>query len=408
MGEEYRPSPVRGLSRRQFLEYCATLAVVIGIGPLGTARVAEAIEAAVKLPLLVWSDFQECAGCTVALLQSTSPTPAQLILQQVSLAYQEVAMAAAGSDATKSFDEAMAAGAYWVIEGSVPEKLPGAFSVGGKDAAEILRANYARAKGVIAIGSCACFGNVQAHVPNPTGAMGVRAWLRGPGEIPDATVVNVARCPGNGEDLVATLVYILVNGTLPELDAQGRPLFLYSELIHDQCQRRAHFENGEFVERFGDEASRKRWCLYKVGCKGPVTYAPCGITKWNGRVSWCVNAGPCTGCSEDNFWNSLTPFGEPVPDVPIPGVHGTSAQTIGLGLAAVTAVGLGAHLVGQAVTGRLGTGGPEETEGATLREAGLIAPSPAHSEAAAPAAPPAAPPAPTPERPTDERGGDAS
>ena len=372
MDDRSAQSPIRGLSRRQFLEYCGVLATTIGLGQLGVARVAEALETAVKLPLLVWSDFQECAGCTVALLQSTAPTPAQLILQQVSLAYQEVAMAAAGADATKSFDQAMAAGAFWVIEGSIPEKLPGSFSVGGQSAQEIMKANYARAKGVIAIGSCACFGNVQAHVPNPTGAMGVRAWLRGPGGIPDATVINVARCPGNGEDLVATLVYILVNGRAPDLDEQGRPLFLYGTLIHDQCERRAHFDNGEFVERFGDEASRKRWCLYKMGCKGPVTYAPCGINKWNGRVAWCVNAGPCTGCSEDNFWNTLTPFNQPVPNVPIPGLHGTSAQTIGLGLAGLTAVGLGAHLVGQAVTGRLGTGGPQETEGATLRETGLI------------------------------------
>jgi hydrogenase small subunit len=30
-----------------------------------------------------------------------------------------------------------------------------------------------------------------------------------------------------------------------------------------------------FVIEFGDEGHRKGYCLYKVGCKGPETYANC-------------------------------------------------------------------------------------------------------------------------------------
>jgi len=355
-----RSSPIRGLERREFLKYCGTLAALIGVGQTGVAQVAQAIEAATKLPVVVWSDFQECLGCTVALLQSTAPTPAQLILQQISLAYNEAAMAAAGFGAEKSFNDAFIEGTYWVIEGSVPNEMEGAFSVSGKSAQQILKENYAKAKGVIAIGSCACFGNVQAREPNPTGAMGIGDWLRGPGGIPDAAVVNLPRCPGHGEDLVATLVYILVNGALPELDAASRPVFLYGQTIHENCERRGHFEAGEFVERFGDEGSRNRWCLYKMGCKGPVTHAPCGINRWNGRVSWCLHSGPCTGCSENNFWNDFSPLAAPVPNIPVPAVQGVSAQQIGVGMAAVTAVGLGAHFVGQVATGRLFKGGPAE------------------------------------------------
>lgn len=344
-------SPVAGLSRREFLTYCGSLAALIGLGESGVARVAAAIEQAVKRPVLVWSDFQECLGCTVALLQSTAPTPAQLILQQVSLAYNEAAMAAAGADAEKSFEDAFAEGAFWVIEGSVSEKIPGAIAIAGKTAGEILKEKYAKAKGVIAIGSCAAFGNVQARKPNPSGAMGVRDWLRGPGGIPDAAVINLPRCPGHGEDLVTVLTYILVNGKLPELDAAGRPVFLYGQTIHENCERRGHFEAGEFVEVFGDEGSAKRWCFYKVGCKGPVTYAPCAINRWNGRVSWCIHSGPCTGCSEDNFWNDFSPLASAVPNIPIPAINGVSAQTIGLGMAGATAVGLGAHFVARVATG---------------------------------------------------------
>jgi hydrogenase small subunit len=384
MGEFDESSPVRGLSRREFLTYCGQIAALIGLTELGVPKVAAAIEAAVKKPVLVWSDFQECLGCTVALLQATAPTPAQLILQQVSLAYDEAAMAASGFQAEKSFEDAFNEGTYWVIEGSVADQVPNAMAVGGKTSAEILKEFYPKAKGVIAIGSCACFGNVQAHVPNPTGAMGVRAWLRGPGGVPDAQVVNVARCPGHGDDLVATLVYILVYGKLPELDSQGRPLFLYAQTIHDTCTRRAHFEAGEFVEEFGDQGSLNGWCFYKVGCKGPVTYAPCAINRWNGRVSWCIYSGPCTGCSEDNFWNDFTPLIDPVPNIPVPAIQGVSAQTIGLGLTALTGVGIAAHFVGQAATGRLFKGGemdkPSDSQRQRSGEAAVDQPEPKGGE----------------------------
>jgi hydrogenase small subunit len=365
-----RSSPIQGLSRRDFVKYCGTVAALIGAGPMGVTKVAEAVEQATKVPIVVWSDFQECLGCTIALLQATAPTPAQLILQQISLAYNEAAMAAAGKDAEKSFTQAFEQGAYWVIEGSIPDKIPGAIAIGGKNAGDIAKEFYPKAKGVIAIGSCASFGNVQAREPNPTGAMGVGAWLREKGGIPDAKVINLPRCPGHGDDLVATLVYILVNGKLPELDKAGRPLFLYSQTIHETCERRAHFEAGEFVEQFGDEGSLKRWCFYKVGCKGPVTYAPCGTNRWNGRVSWCIHAGPCTGCSEDNFWNDFSPLREAVPNVPVPAIQGISAQTIGVGLTAATGVGLAAHLVGQTVSGRLFKGGPEEEKSKGSRKGG--------------------------------------
>ncbi len=155
------------------------------------------------------------------------------------------------------------------------------------------------------------------------------------------------------------LTYILVNGKAPELDAEGRPLFLYGQTVHDNCQRRGHFELGEFVEVFGDEATAKEWCLYKVGCKGPVTYSPCGTTRWNGRISWCNAAGgPCIGCSEANFWDDLQPFTEQVPNWPTPGISGVSPQTIGVGLLGLTAVGLGVHAVAQVATGRAFKGGP--------------------------------------------------
>jgi hydrogenase small subunit len=357
-----RLSPFPGLSRRDFLKYCSTLAALIGVsGPTAVPRVASALEKLAKRPNVVWSLFQECLGCSINLLQSRKPDPAQLILRQISLNYHEAVMAAAGFQAEKSFRETVDSGDfYYIVEGAIATKIPHAMTVGGRTSMEIVKEAYQKAKGTICIGSCACYGNIQAAYPNPTGAKGVGDFLREEGGIPNAVVVNSPRCPGQAEDTVAILVYILVHGKIPPLDPIGRPLFLFGELIHDNCERRGHFDAGEFVEVFGDEASRKRWCLYKMGCKGPVTHAPCPINKWNGETSWPVQCGPCIGCAEPQFWDRLTPFYSRAPGIRIPG--DISPSQIGMGLGIAAGVGMAAHFVGQVVTGRLGKGGPREDE----------------------------------------------
>ncbi len=345
------------VSRREFLGYCGAIAALIGLGEAGAVDVAAALEKLAKRPSVVWSSFQVCTGCAISLLQSRTPTVAQLILQQISLDYQDNVMAPAGDAAEKSFQDALEAGDfYYVVEGSIPTKIPEAMSIHGRTGLEIAKEAYAKAKGTIATGSCATFGNVQASKPNPTGAKGVADALAEAG-VSDPVVINMPRCPGNGEDLIAALSYILVNGKLPPLDAEGRPEFLYGHLIHTDCFRRGHFEAGDYVESYNDPRIQEGWCLYKLGCKGPVTYAPCGVTMWNGHVSWCVHNAPCIGCSEAQFWDKLTPF-----DQQLAGVGGFPAQTIGEVIGVAAAVGIGAHLIGQAVTGRLGRGGPPEGE----------------------------------------------
>jgi [NiFe] hydrogenase small subunit len=110
---------------------------------------------------------------------------------------------------------------------------------------------------------------------------------------------------------VGTVVNYLLLGKLPELDDMGRPLFAYGKTIHDKCPRRSHFENEEFVEEFGSEEAAMGYCLYKMGCRGPETYNNCPTAKFNDGTSWPVEAGhPCIGCSQPNFWDTMTPFYE--------------------------------------------------------------------------------------------------
>ncbi len=82
----------------------------------------------------------------------------------------------------------------------------------------------------------------------------------------------------------------------------------YGESVHDLCERRKHFDAGEFAPSFDSEEARKGWCLYDLGCKGPSTMNNCPKARFN-DTNWPVGAGhPCIGCSEPDFWDDMTPF----------------------------------------------------------------------------------------------------
>ncbi len=105
----YVPSPVpwcegetlgenlasRGISRRQFLEFCGSLAAVLGLNSLMVPQLARALEA-VRRPSVVWIQLQECTGCVESVLRTAEPTIGDLVLDLVSLDYSHTLMAAAG------------------------------------------------------------------------------------------------------------------------------------------------------------------------------------------------------------------------------------------------------------------------------------------------------------------------
>ena len=156
----------------------------------------------------------------------------------------------------------------------------------------------------------------------------------------------------NVQNLTATIVHFLTFNAWPATDSLGRPLFAYGQLIHDQCERRAHFERGEFVLAWGDEASRKGWCLYKMGCKGPETYANCPTARFNDGTSWPVKAGHgCVGCTMPGFWDQMSPFYRRLPTVP-PFATDVTADQIGLGLVGVVTGLTAVHAAGSYVRKR--------------------------------------------------------
>ena len=208
------------------------------------------------------------------------------------------------------------------------------------------------AAATLAVGACAWDGGFVDF--GPTGAVGVQD------AVPDADVVNLGGCPHNAANTVAVLVHYLTFGEMPALDRYNRPLFAYGDTIHDQCERRAYYDAGLFVEEWGDEGHRKGYCLYKMGCKGPSATYNCPNVRWNDGTSWPVQAGHgCIGCAAPQFWSQMTPFYGRLPDVSGFGVD-TTAEKVGLAAVVAVAGASAAHGLGKVVqhAGEHGRGEP--------------------------------------------------
>jgi hydrogenase small subunit len=287
------------VSRRNFLKFCGMMAVSMGLPAAFGENIAAAAAKAKQRPPVIWLHGQECTGCTESLLRSTHPTVENLILDLISLDYHETLNAGAGKQAENALRQSMSdnKGKYiLVVEGATPVKDGGIYcKVGGRPFIDILKEAGSQAAAVIAIGSCAAWGGIQSAAPNPTGAMGTQEVLK------NKTVVNIPGCPPNAYNFLSTVLHFLTFKKLPALDALNRPVFAYGKLIHENCERRAHFDAGRFAERFGDEAHRNGYCLYKLGCKGPLTHANCPSILFcdAGSGAWPVGTGhPCFGCTE--------------------------------------------------------------------------------------------------------------
>ena len=330
----------RGVSRRNFLKFCSVMTASLALPASLMGQIAEAMEADNRPPV-IWVEFQGCTGDSEAFLRANQPTAAEIILDYLSIDYHETIMAAAGHQAEEAKHNTIKKykGKYIaVVEGSIPMADNGVYcTIAGNSALNIAREVCGNAAATIAVGSCASFGGIPAAAPNPTGAVSVSR------AVPEVTVINLPGCPLNAENLTATIVHFLTFGKLPATDQLGRPKFAYGKRIHDNCERRAHFDAGQYAEKFGDPGHRQGWCLYKLGCKGPETFHNCPTVRYNEGLSWPVQSGHgCIGCSEPQFWDAMSPFYRRLSQVPGFGIEAT-ADKIGIGLAAATTAAFAAH-----------------------------------------------------------------
>jgi hydrogenase small subunit len=295
----------RGVSRRSFLKFASYTASIMALPPTAATAIAQGLESA-RRQSVIWLSFQECTGCTESITRASSPSIEDLIFDFISLDYHHTLQNASGHAAEAAREQAMEEnkGKYIVVvDGSVPLKDDGIYStIAGITNLQMLEETVKDAFAVIAVGSCATFGGIPGANPNPTGAEAIDKIVH---EInPDMPVINISGCPPIPEAMTGTIAYLLSFGEIPQLDHLGRPKAFFGEAIHDRCYRRPFYEKGLFARSFDDEGARQGWCLYEVGCKGPVTYNACATLKWNGGVSFPIQSGHgCLGCSEPGFWD---------------------------------------------------------------------------------------------------------
>jgi quinone-reactive Ni/Fe-hydrogenase small subunit len=337
----------KGVTRRDFMKWAGSITTMLMLPMSFTPLVAKAAELADRLPI-IWLHMAECTGCSESLLRTDSPSIDALIFDYISLEYHETLMAAAGWQAEYNLEHAIQKhkGQYiLMVEGGIPFGENAHFlTVGGqgKTGEENAKEAAEHAAAIFAIGTCSSYGGVQAAIPNPTGAVALS-------KVTNKTVINVPGCPPSEKNIVGSLIYYILYGNLPALDAYNRPKWAYGTRIHDACERRGHFDAGEFVEEFGDEGAKNGYCLYKVGCKGPYTFNNCSKNKFNSHTSWPIQAGHgCIGCSEPDFWDTMGPFEEPVAnrlyDTVFKGLGAdATADKIGVGLLTVTGIGIAVH-----------------------------------------------------------------
>ncbi len=254
-----------------------------------------------KVPI-IWLELSDCSGNSEAFIKSTNPAIEELIFKYISLDYHELLMSASGKESETILEDIITTqkGEYiLIVEGAVPLAMDGKYlRIGGATGVELLKKCAKDAALVLAVGSCAFDGGVVAAAPNPTGAVGVSEALG------RSDVINISGCPTNPTNIVGTLLSYIMFEELPPLDKFNRPLWAYEGRIHDNCERRGHFELGEFVKEWGDNGAKKGWCLFEMGCKGPYANVNCPTMKFNSATSWPVQAGHgCIGCVELNFFD---------------------------------------------------------------------------------------------------------
>jgi len=277
----------------------------------------------------VWISAGACGGCAISVLNTVAPSIKNVLIDEVipgvhiSLKFQLNISAGSGSQVMKVLEDVgqQKQGEFLlIVDGVVSTADGGIFCTVGERGEERIPVRQwvvelgKKALAVMALGTCSCFGGIPGARPNPSGVKKLMDIYKEEGV--KTPLINVPGCPPHPDWFVGTLAKLLIAG-LPkpeDLDDWLRPKEFYGMLIHENCQRRAYFDEGKFAKHFGEPG-----CLYELGCKGPITYADCPLKQWNNGVNWCIRAGMgCQGCTQPEFPDFLGSFYEKLTDVDVP------------------------------------------------------------------------------------------
>nr|WP_242950672.1 hydrogenase small subunit [Clostridium grantii] len=243
----------------------------------------------------------------ISLLNATDPDVAFFLNNMVSLEYQNSISPEQGEKAFQKLLDTLNTEFILIVDGAISIKDNGLYNVVANYKGKIITGMEAvkmtaeKAKYIIAVGTCASYGGISAASPNEAECRSLKQFLQESGI--GKQVIILPGCPGNPDWIIGTIANLIEFG-VPELDDEGRPIVFYGTTIHDNCERRSYFDKGIFAEKLDDKE-----CMFKLGCKGPITKVDCPIRRWNDTDNWPVgNNTPCIGCAQKGFAKGIEPF----------------------------------------------------------------------------------------------------
>jgi hydrogenase small subunit len=297
----------------------------VAVSPAADSRKASAID---EIDVLWLTAGLGCDGDTIAMTAATQPSIEDLVLGAIPwiprIRLHNPFLALENGDGFLRRFYAAAEGKLspfiLVVEGSIPNennKKEGYWASFGTDATTgqpITTCAWIdrlapKAWAVVAAGTCATYGGIHAMQGNPTGCTGLPDYLgwqwKSDAGIP---IICVPGCPIEPDNFMETLLYLLymVAGRAPmiPLDDALRPTWLFSQTVHEGCDRGGYYEQAEFAEEYGS-----RLCIVKLGCWGPVVQCNVGKRGWMAGIGGCPNVGGiCIGCTMPGFPDKFMPF----------------------------------------------------------------------------------------------------
>ncbi|WP_454454914.1 NADH-quinone oxidoreductase subunit B family protein [Thauera phenylacetica] len=271
---------------------------------------------------LLWLQSGGCGGCTMSLLcHDAGDVTGTLRAGGIELLWHPSLSEQTGAEALELL-EACAEGRHALdilcIEGALLRGPAGSgrfhmLAGTGRPMIDWARRLAARARHVVAVGSCAAFGGMTSSGANPTDACGLQydgeqaggllgADWRAPDGLP---VINVAGCPTHPGWVVETLLGLAAGAfTAAELDVLGRPRFYADKLVHHGCSRNEFYE----FKASAAELSQLGCLMENLGCKGTQAHADCNTRLWNGAGSCPEGGFACIACTAPGFEEPGHPF----------------------------------------------------------------------------------------------------
>lgn len=250
----------------------------------------------------IWLEATGCSGNIMSFINGENPGLLDILTGIIDLKFNNTLMTTEGDKAFEQFLNTLNTEFILLVDGAVSTKDNGGYNIianyKGKPVTALEAVTMAgeKAKYVIAVGTCACYGGISAAAPNPSQSKSVK-------EVLNREIIRLPCCPSHPDWVIGTLAHLVGFG-MPELDEQSRPVVFYGVTIHDNCTRRGFFDKQIFAKKLGDTG-----CMFKLGCRGPVTKTDCPRRKWNGYVNWPVEANtPCIGCAQPYFPDGMEPF----------------------------------------------------------------------------------------------------